>query len=272
MVEVRWLGAAGLELSVDDAVVLIDPYLSRPGKLNVFLGRLSPASDRVKSYISNIKGKVSAVICSHTHFDHALDIPCIAKDLHCKVVGSSSLKTLMEVSGAPSGVTTCRGNELLELDGGIKLHMIPSRHGLVFLGKVPYPGEIDPDCEPPLKALQYRHGTMFMPKIEVGGVSIVHAGSANFIESEVEGQRCDILFMCVPGWKNVPNYTSRFVEMLKPEVVIPFHFDDFTARIPASGNIRTMPLADLGGFVGRIRKHSPGTVILIPNPNEVMRF
>ncbi|HQG31030.1 MAG TPA: MBL fold metallo-hydrolase [Deltaproteobacteria bacterium] len=272
MVEVRWLGAAGLELSVDDSVVLIDPYLSRPGKLNVLLGSLTPSSEKVRAYISKLDRKVSAVVCSHTHFDHALDIPCIAKELRCRVVGSSSLKTLMEISGAPPGMSVCRGGEVLELDGGIRLHMILSRHGLVFLGRVPYPGEIDPDCEPPLKALEYRHGTVFMPRIEVGGVSIVHAGSANFIESEMEDQRCDILFMCVPGWKKVPNYVSRLTGMLKPEVVVPFHFDDFTSRIPASGNIRAMPLADLGGFVGRVREHAPGTVVLIPNPNEVMRF
>lgn len=272
MVEVRWLGAAGLELAVNDAVVLVDPYISRPGKFKVMFGRISPASDLVKSYISKLAGRISAVICGHTHFDHALDIPYIAKNLHCQIVGSSSLKTLMEISGAPSGMITCRGNERLELDEGISLHMIPSRHGLVFLGKVPYPGEIDPDCEPPLKALQYRLGTMFMPKIEVGGVTIIHAGSANFIESEIQNHRCDILFMCVPGWKSIPDYTSRFVQMLKPEVVIPFHFDDFTARIPSSGKIRTMPLTDLKGFVERIRKHAPGAVIRIPNPDEVMRF
>lgn len=272
MVEVRWLGAAGLELIVNDSVVLMDPYLSRPGKLNIFLGRLSPASDKIRSYTSGLEGRVSAVVCSHTHFDHALDIPTIAKGLRCRVVGSPSLKTLMEVSGAPAGMTVCRGNEVIDLDGGIRLHMIPSRHGLVFFGRVPYPGEIDPDCEPPLKALEYRHGTVFMPRIDVGGVSIIHAGSANFIPSEMENQRCDILFMCVPGWKRIPGYTSQLIEMLKPEVVVPFHFDDFTSRIPASGRIRPMPLADLDGFIGRVRTHARGTVVLIPNPNEIMRF
>lgn len=272
MIEIRWLGAAGLEIAVDRNIVLIDPYLSRPGKFSVLFRQLRPSQSRIRSYTSGIAGKVSAVICGHTHFDHALDIPDIVSVEHCRAIGGRSLKALFEISGMNPEMDVCKGNESYELEGGIKVHMIPSRHGLVLFRRVPYPGEIDPHGEAPIKAGQYGLGTMFMPKIEIGGVTLLHAGSANFIESEVGGHRCDILFMCVPGWKNVPEYTTKFVEMLGPEVIVPFHFDDFTARIPNTGRVRALPFTDMQGFIERIHHNNPGAVIRIPNPDEVMRF
>lgn len=272
MVEVRWLGCAGLEISIDGSVVLIDPYLSRPGKFSIFFRRLHPSHRKIRAYTARLTGKECTVICGHTHFDHALDIPDIVHTLGCKAVGSTGLKALMQASGRPEEVIVCRGNEVIGLSDGVEAHMIPSRHGLVFFGTAPYPGEIDPGAETPLKARQYRLGTMFMPKIRSGGITLIHAGSANFIESEIREHRCDILFMCVQGWKAVPDYTSRLVEILRPEVVIPIHFDDFTKPVLSSGKVRRMPMSDLPGFVERIRRHSPGAVIRIPGPNEIMRF
>ncbi|HON38464.1 MAG TPA: MBL fold metallo-hydrolase [Deltaproteobacteria bacterium] len=272
MLEVRWLGCAGLELEINSKVILIDPYLSRPGIFKILFSRIAPAPDLVNSFTSRLAGRVSAVICGHTHFDHVLDVPEIVRSLGCRAVGSSSLKALLDISGVSAEVTICSGNERIDLDDDIRVQMIPSRHGRVFLGRTPYPGEIDPSWTLPLKASQYRLGAMFMPKIEVGDITLIHSGSAGFIESELDGHRCDVLFMCVPGWKSMPEYTTRMVNILRPEVIIPFHFDDFTRRMPRSGRIRMLPSIDLQGFVERVHKYSPGAVIRIPKTNEVMRF
>jgi L-ascorbate metabolism protein UlaG (beta-lactamase superfamily) len=272
MVEIRWLGTASLEIAHDGKVLLVDPYLTRAGKVDLFLRRLRPSEDRIREYAQGLPGRVSAVVCGHTHFDHALDIPFIAREMGCTLVGGASLKTLLEISKVDADIRVCRGGEELVLPGGMTARMIPSLHGLVMFGKVPYPGEIDPRGETPLKASQYRLGAMFTPRLEVGGVSIVHLGSANFIPSELEGQRCDILFMCVPGWKYVPGYPSRCIDLLRPEVVIPFHFDDFTTGLPKTRKVRPMPGTDLPGFVDQVRRHAPGVVVRVPDPHEVMRF
>jgi L-ascorbate metabolism protein UlaG (beta-lactamase superfamily) len=272
MLEVRWLGCAGLEVNINGRVILIDPYLSRPGMFRVLFSRLHPRHDLIGSYAARLAGAVSAVICGHTHFDHALDVPEIVRILGCRAVGSSSLKTLLDISGVSAETLVCSGNEYLNLEDDIRVQMIPSLHGRVLFGKIPYPGEIDPSWTLPLKARRYLLGSMFMPKIEVGDITLVHAGSANFIESELSGHRCDVLFMCVPGWKSVPEYTTRLVNLLNPEVVIPFHFDDFTRRLSPSGNTRRLPFVDMEGFVERVHKYSPGAVIRIPKTNEVMRF
>ena len=100
--------------------------------------------------------------------------------------------------------------------GNAAVTMIPSTHGLVAFGRIPYPGSIDPSGRLPLIAREYRHGEVYMPKLEMGGTIFMHAGSANLIESALNGHHCDVLFMCVPGWKKVPAYTTHLLEIVKP--------------------------------------------------------
>jgi len=272
MVDVRWTGAAGLEFTHSGKTVLIDPYHSRPGKREVLFGRPRAKADLIAGYLKTLPGTLSAIVVGHTHLDHALDIPELSKYLHGPLVGSSSLETVMSIHGLPGRTIVCKGGEQVELPGGARVTMIPSRHGLVVLGRAPYPGEIDPALRPPLKAREYRHGTVFAPKLEIGGVVFMHMGSANFSESALEGHRCDVLFMCVPGWKKVAGYTTRLLQMLRPHVIVPFHFDDFTAPLRPDKNKARTPLQDMHGFRKRIARSAPDAEIRLPRPFERLTF
>lgn len=272
MVSVRWTGAAGLEFTHNDQTILIDPYHSRLGKLKVFFGRLTPNIRAIESYLEKLPGKLSAIIVGHTHFDHALDIAEFSKHFDGPLVGSVSLEKLMAMHEIPGRVTLCEGGKRIELPGNAAVTMIPSAHGLVAFGRVPYPGDIDPSGQPPLKAGEYRHGTVYMPKLEMGGKIFLHAGSANLIESELGGHHCDVLFMCVPGWKKIPEYSTHLLEIVKPQIIVPFHFDDFSAPIRPHLKPPTLPLVDLGGFLKRISQSSPDIEIRLPQPFETMTF
>jgi L-ascorbate metabolism protein UlaG (beta-lactamase superfamily) len=111
--------------------------------------------------------------------------------------------------------------------------------------------------KPPLRARDYRHGTVFTVKLEIGGVTFMHVGSANFVESELDGHHCDVLFMCVPGWKRVPEYSTRLPEIVKPRVIVPFHYDDFSARIRPGRKAPSVPIVDMPGFIGRVALSAP---------------
>jgi L-ascorbate metabolism protein UlaG (beta-lactamase superfamily) len=272
MVDVRWTGAAGLEFTHNGQTILIDPYLSRPGKLKVFFRHLSPDISAIERYLEKLPGNLSAIIIGHTHFDHALDIPEFSRHFEGPLVGSQSLEILMAMHNMPGRVTVSEGNRRIELTDELAVTMIPSVHGLVLFGRIPYPGEIDPSAQLPLKASQYRHGAVCVPKLEVGGKTFMHNGSANFIESELQGHQCDVLFMCVPGWKNRPGYPDRMLEITKPKIVVPFHFDDFTAPIHTQLKRRTVPFVDMKGLLHRINQIAPGTEIRVPQPFESMTF
>ncbi len=241
MVTVRWTGAAGLEFTHEGRTVLIDPYFSRKGKIDLFFRRLPPVSSAVEDYLRRIPGTLSAMIVGHTHFDHVMDIPELAGRFPVPIVGSRSADALMERHGMPGRVRICEGGERVELPGGDAVTMLPSRHGRVAMGRVPFPGEIDPRGELPMKAKEYGHGTVFIPKLEMGGLVFIDAGSADFIEQELEGQRCDVLFMCVPGWKRMPSFTDRLPALVKPRVIVPFHYDDFTRPLITASRPRPPP-------------------------------
>ena len=72
----------------------------------------------------------------------------------------------------------------MDLPGGAVVTMIPSLHGRTLFGRAPYPGEIVPGQTPPLKASDYRHGQVFILRLEIGGMSYLHVGSCNLIDSE----------------------------------------------------------------------------------------
>ena len=271
-IQVRWTGAAGLEITKDQQTVLIDPYHSRLGKREAFFKPLVPRSQAIEEYLGTLPGELSSVIVGHTHFDHALDIPEIAQKFHGPIVGSESLERLMALYGLPGRITIPAGNETINLPGQVTVTMIPSAHGLVAFGRVPYAGDIDPDARLPLKARQYRHGKVYMSKVKIGQMTFVHAGSANFVESELEGHRCDVLFMCVPGWKKVPGYCTRLPEILQPEVIIPFHFDDFSAPMNADMHAPPLPFQDMKGFLGRISQAAPQAEIRVPRTFDPMFF
>jgi L-ascorbate metabolism protein UlaG (beta-lactamase superfamily) len=272
MIEVTWSGAAGLIITSGGHIVLIDPFVSRPSKLDVFFRRLQPKQLVIQQFIQNLPHKADFIIVGHTHFDHALDVPETARLLKCKVVGSRSMERLMEISGQSGCTQVCTKNEQIDLGGHAKLTMIPSLHGLVFLGRVPYQGDIDQDRELPFRAHDYRLGDMFMPKIEMDGTTLIHAGSANCNISELDGHSCDVLFMCVPGWKKSREYTTSLLDILRPEVIVPFHFDDFTTPMRAGGMPPSLPFVYMNRFLEEIRSVVPKTKIRMPLPYSPMKF
>jgi len=272
MVTVRWTGAAGLEVTEGGRTVLIDPYHSRSGKFESLFGHPKPNIYAIDSYLAGLPGTVETIIAGHTHIDHVLDIPQFERRLECRLIGSQSLETLMTLHRRPGIVTVCRGGERIELPGGAAVTMIRSRHGLVLFGKAPYSGEISPKCDLPMRAFDYRSGDVYMPKLEIGGVVFIHAGSANFVEQEIEGHRCDVLFMAVPGWKKLPEYCTRLPQIVRPRVIVPFHYDDFSSPLQKDGTARPLPFQDIRGFFRRISEAAPGCEVRTVVPFEPMVF
>jgi L-ascorbate metabolism protein UlaG (beta-lactamase superfamily) len=257
-VNIRWLGTAGIELRHDGRIILIDPYLSRPSKRDIFFQRLLPRKDIIHWYINSIKGEVETVVAGHTHFDHALDIPEIAQNLICPAIGGTSLDNLLSISGLPGRTTVCRPREQVDLGDKISISMIPSAHGLILSRLLLLEGDISNRLKPPLRTNQYRLGAMYAPKITLGGLTFLHVGSAGFIEKELEGHTCDVLFMCVAGWRKWPSYPQRVIEIIQPSCVIPIHYDDFSIPLMPGWKVPIMRSADLEGFCNRVKMSRPG--------------
>lgn len=271
MVDVVWTGAAGLQFHNAKTTILVDPYYTRINIFNTLLGSITPDAVAIDIKVPHPE-QVKAIIVGHTHSDHALDVPYIMRRSYANLIGSQSMDALMSISGQPGRTTVCKGGETVPLGELGTVTMIRSTHGLVTMGKVPFPGEIRPTCTLPMKASGYRVGTAFAPKIEIQGMTFLHCGSANFIDEEIAGHTCDILFLCVPGWKKRPGYPEQLISMTQAQTVVLFHWDDFSKRHVKGKKTRKMPLMDMEGMVQQIKDHCPDVDIMVPEVGETMSF
>lgn len=271
MIHVTWTGAAGLIFEGSGQTILIDPYYTRISILNALFGPIAPDRAAIEAVLPPGR-KISAMIVSHTHTDHVLDVPFLAAQCDGKVVGSRSLDTLMNLNGLSGRTTVCEGGESVSLAQTVSVTMIRSAHGLVTLGKVPFTGEISSSSKLPMKASAYRLGTIFAPKLEIGNRIFLHIGSANFIASELEGHTCDVLFLCVAGWKKRKGYPQEVIDITQPAAIVLLHYDDFSRPHIKGAKTKKLPFVDLKAMVRAINAHVPATELIVAEIGEAMHF
>ena len=145
-VRVVWLGTAGFAIEYRGSVVLIDPYVTR-ASLGSLLVSVRPDREAIARHVP----RADAIIVGHTHFDHALDVPEIARRTGAIVFGSRSAAALCRAGGVPADrvdvVERDSGSAAVEREvGPFAMRFIPSAHSRFLLGRVPAVGDIA-DCD-----------------------------------------------------------------------------------------------------------------------------
>lgn len=224
----RWLGTAGFEIAAAGFSILIDPYVTRARLADCVMRPLEPDLAEV----ARVTPRADAIVVGHTHFDHALDVPLIAKRTGATVFGSRSAVALCRASLVPEtklvDVEREYGQSSFEAEvGPFNLRFAASAHSRFMLGRVPFPGEIM-DCDHvPLRTEQYRCGAVFRVEIQVLGRTIVHLGSAELVERARPPKDVDLLLLCVAGWQSSAQFPERVARALDPKVVCLHHWDNF---------------------------------------------
>jgi len=262
-VRIRWLGTAGHVIETATTTLLVDPFLSRLS-LPRLAGRIAPDEAAIRA---RLPARVDAVLCGHSHFDHLLDAPFIARttgatlagsDTTCMFARASGVADLQLVAVPPSGRTFTVGDATIRF--------VPSLHGRIALGRVPFPGEVTAPPTLPARAWHYRMGGAFGILIDVGGLRIYHNGSADLIDAELEGTRADVLLVGLAGRKGTRDYLGRLCDALAPQLIVPTHHDAFFG--PLDEDVRLLPGIDLDGFVADARAHAPSATVVTPAYDE----
>ena len=222
--ELTWIGTAGFRLAYQGTVIWIDPYVTRLPMAALALRRVVPSSE---AEVDHWIDRADAVLVGHTHFDHALDVPRIAKRWGCPVYGSSSLQHLMALHGLADYAVVVEPKRTYEV-GPFKFHFVPSVHSKLQLGLgIPYSGELTCDHVDELITQAYKCGQVWGIAIEVAGTRIYHQGSADLLEDEVIDRGIDMFLCGISGRRFTPHYIERAVRALDPKLIIATHFDDF---------------------------------------------
>ena len=220
----RWLGTAGFRIEYQGVVLWIDPYLTRVPLADVLLRRVvSSSAAEVAKHVD----RADAVLVGHTHFDHAMDVPTIARATGAMTYGSTSLAALMHLHGLAAQTTVVAAHRSYEI-GPFRVRFVPSVHSKLVLGlAVQDAGELTCEHVEDLTPSAYRCGQVWGIAIEVAGLRLYHQGSADLLEAEIRDRNVDVFLCGIAGRRFTPRYLERVCAALGPALIVPTHYDDF---------------------------------------------
>ncbi|MCO4764031.1 MAG: MBL fold metallo-hydrolase [Myxococcales bacterium] len=245
----QWLGTAGFRLVSNDHHVWLDPHLSRHSLWQVATQQLAPNAARIDADVD----QCHAICVGHSHFDHAIDTPFMAKAHNARVYGSESTLNLCRGHGVGESQLVRLDPGERHTEGPFSIRGVPSQHSTFAFGRVPAPGKILAPLDTPARAEKFRVGDVLGLHLSCDHGSVYHIGSADLIEAELTGVQADVVLCCTVGRYATENFTHRVLDALKPKLVIPCHWDQFWRSMDKSP--RQIPGNDLGGFLAEVQSH-----------------
>ena len=227
---VTFLGVSTLLFDDGETALLTDGFFTRPDWKAVLTRKVMPDSERIAASLERAGiTRLSAVIVSHSHYDHAMDSPEVARRTGAILLGSESTANVARGwKLAENKIRIVRNADRIEL-GRFQVLFIQSRHAPTgFTG-----GEIHEPLVPPARAYRYREGTSFSVLIKHGGKALLVQSTAGFVEGALRGQKADVVFLGIgalgkQGETYRQAYWHETVQTVGASRVIPIHWDDFT--------------------------------------------
>ena len=135
-VRVTYLGTNGYQFEFTGHALLVDPYFSRVDLLSIGLGsRIQPNASRINDGLQYLATKADAILVTHGHFDHLLDVPTVMAKTRARLIASPSSVDLAKRAGASSGDAVKPGD--VRRIGPWKIRVLSATHDRLF-GKVPF--------------------------------------------------------------------------------------------------------------------------------------
>ncbi len=253
--ELEWLGVSGYRMSFEGQTIFIDPYVSRVPFGDLLRRRPTLPDPGALDRFVHAPGEVVGVLVGHTHFDHAVDAPAIARRHGCRAYGSDSLVRLMALHGLAERAVEVEPYRTYEL-GPFEVGFTPSLHSKLLLGlAVPYDGDLTCEHLDSLTPSAYRCGRVWGISIAVAGIRLYHQGSANLIDDAIRERGVDVFLAGVAGRSFTDDYWRRILPRLDPKAVVPTHYDNFFRPLDADlefvSNVQLSALPEEIGAVSR---------------------
>lgn len=274
MLTYRWLGAAGLELATEGFVMLVDPFFTRPGRAAMVLGARVASDERLARRYAP---RADAVLVTHPHYDHFLDVPAILRRSGAAAYGSPNVCTLLDWHGIPAQqVRQVNVGEYFQV-GPFEVEALRGYHRPVPLARLwngPLPGGARHRL--PLRLNDYRMDSCYCFRIRLGRITLL---VGNPLEPAPGAVQAAFLAPYQPT-----GALARILQAAQPQQVIPIHWDDFNRPLdrplrpmlipPGEGEPPFPPLrpVDLARFTRTVQAAAPSARVDIPALFQFVRL
>ena len=262
-VRVTYLGTNGYQFEFKGHALFVDPYFSRVDLLSVALGsHIEPNASRINDGLRHLAQRdvrssafrrhgirpesrvnaelqtpnIDAILVTHGHFDHLLDVPTVMVKTKAHLVASASSVDIAKRAGASSGDAVRPGD--VRRIGRWKIRVLSAAHDRLF-GKVPFDRPRS-QVELPQRAADWICGEPLAFLIEVNGQRI-YVDSGGTQTQLPPNKRVDLAILGVA----LPDSRERLhaaLERLQPRYILPSHQDDFFR--PLSAGYQFGPMTD----------------------------
>lgn len=213
---------------------MIDGFFSRPSIGQVLFTKIQSQPKILKQVIAQYQlQRTQAILVTHSHYDHALDIAELGKQLpNSKIIGSnSSLNIARSGHVAEQQLLPIQPFQPM-LFGQFKITAIPSQHTPPTAVNNDLGEEITQPLQLPARFSAFKEGHSFDYLIEHSGQRILVKASTGAIPDQLKNLKVDILFLGIAQLSRQSeqfqqNYLNQTLRTLKPKVVVPIHWDNF---------------------------------------------
>lgn len=265
----QYLGTNSLHISDGETDILVDPYFSRPeiptAQLLFCQRKLLQSNREVVEKVLDGTGilKAEAIVLTHTHFDHALDVvevwnylveqidanEEIEERVYPKIIGSRSTWHLCRGGGIPDEYIEIVDQDAPEQESyefnEFTIQLFRGKHINLPVAGAFVSGTIGFDLTPPVDLFDMKEGGTFSIYVSHELGTILNLGSANYLAGALGAvNNVDHLILGVAGFDslgvhifddfqlyNKDNFYREVVTATNPGQIYFSHWDDYHKQL-----------------------------------------
>jgi L-ascorbate metabolism protein UlaG (beta-lactamase superfamily) len=237
-VTATWLGVTTLLFDDGETQILVGGFISRPTLFDALTGRPVSCDAPMINYVINeyeIR-RLAAIIPTHSHYDHAMDVGAIANRSSASIVGSESTANIARGYGVPEDQIVVAEEGATYSFGEFTVTLVPSVHAPIGLrGETPLAGTVDKPLELPAPVTAWREGGSYSIVISHPQGTTLVQGSAGYRPGALDDVQADVVMLGVAlleslGREYAERYWQALVTSTGAKRVFPVHFEDQTRR------------------------------------------